>query len=609
MALRHLETREALSPANRLPFQPARCSSTVRPADRAGRSSSSAVTTCGELAAVKAERAGATSDARIELMANIPVVVDGRVDLDKLRELLRTGAEQEALDFKATINFDDPGDQVELVKDLVAMMSLPEGGYIIIGVDNDGRYAAGHAPIKKSLFDSAILLQKLTAYVDGRVNIVSQVHDVELPDGSPWQIALIFAGPPPNLLPLVIKKQGEYERTGGKNKVIAFRIGQVLVREGTTTSKLRAEFWPRLLERYVESVREDTRKNIDALVSRIVGSIRDQEADVRSSPSDGRRPTAVPTPIDVEMDVQTFAIAADALIETGSLPRLDRFLMQAGAQLRQSAASGHYMPGRGILDRIFILATSAVLYGNHDQLDRIMRVLFDYYRAIPQIADATSNTAPHEKQSATIWFDVLSRLYLLGALAFRQNKWSALRSIVLRRFKVHENFSYASWLRHAITSAARAEVLNDNRSDNRGAPVISRAIQIANEVPELRPDLPGPDNLYARLVNSLCEFDVIWCVLAQSVTDRPDATDFYPSSSELDQEHANGAFVLLADDDEARRTLFPDKSDQEVGSAMLYVYSRAFRQAMNHPGWWDRLPSAAALWAEHVHADKPAPLY
>lgn len=543
----------------------------------------------------------------IEIMMNVPIVVDGRVDLDKLRELLRTGAEQEALDFKATIDFDEPGDQVELVKDLVAMMSLPEGGYVIIGVDNDGNYASGHTPIKKALFDSAILLQKLSSYVDGRVNIVSQVHDVELPDGSPWQVAVVFAAPPPNLFPLVIKKQGEYERVGGKKKVIAFQVGQVLVREGTTTSKLRAEFWPRLLERYAESVKEDTRRNIDALVSRIVGSIRDQESEANRLPPDGRRPTTVPTPIDVEMDVQTFAVAADTLIETGSLPRLDRFLMQAAAQLRQSATFVHSVPGRGILDRMFILATSAVLYGTEAQLDRIMQVVFDYYRAIPQIADATSNLAPHEKQSATAWFEVLSRLYLLGALAFRQKKWMALRSIVLRRFKVHENYSYASWLRHAITSAARAEVLNDNRSNSHGAPVISRAVQIASEIPELRPDLPGPDNLYARLVDSLCQFDVTWCVLAQSVTDRPDATDFYPSSSELDQEHANDAFILLADDEGARRALFPDKSDQEVGSALLYVYSRAFRQAMNYSGWWDALPRAVVQWAERVQADKPSP--
>lgn len=549
-------------------------------------------------------------------MANLPVVVDGRVDKAKLLELLATGAEQEGLDFKATIDLSHPRDQVEHVKDLLAMMSLSAGGYIIVGVNNNGVPATDQKPINPAHFDSATLHQKVLGYVDGRPSIISQVHELKTDEsGGTWHVALIFAGPPPGLLPLVVTKQGAYDQPGGKKQKVVFHAGQIIVRDGTTTATLGAEFWPRLLQRYTEKVKDDARRDVDALVHRIVAMLGNQQ-DTTGAPDDGttRGYAATSPPIDVDMDLPTFAIAADALIDSGSLPRVDRFLVQAGGKLRQDAASENYTPARGLLNRVFVLATSAVLYGTTEQLDRIIETLVDYYNAVPEIPDAVTNETPQEQRRAAAWFEVLSHLYLLGSLAVRRRKWAQLRSLVLRPYQVHETYSYASWLRHAITSAARAEVLGteDNEYEGvRGAPVISRVIQLATEIPELRPDVPGSGsgNVQERLLDSLCEFDILWCILAQSVTTRPHATDFYPSSSELDQEHANRAFVLIATDSSARETLFPGKTDQEIGSALLYVYSRARRQPTNHSGWWHSLPDVAEQWAAQVGAPAPDPSY
>jgi hypothetical protein len=543
-------------------------------------------------------------------MLNPPVVVDGRVDREKLRELLLIGAEQEALDFKATIDFAEPGDQIELTKDLLAMMSLPEGGYVIVGVDNSGNLATDQAPINTALFDSATLHQKLMNYVDGRITIVSQVHEFVLENDdarSTWSVALIFAGPPPGLFPLVVKKHGEYERSGGRKNQVVFRAGQIIVRDGTTTASLRSEFWPRLLERYTESIRDDTRRGMDALVNRIVATLDNQQDSPTTSVEDGmkRGRARHPTPVDVDMDLATFAIAADALIESDSLPRLNRLLIQASGRLRQGGASDRFITTQGVLDRVFVLANSAVLYGSTKQLDRVIETLVDYYNAVPEIPNATPKGTPQEQQRATAWFEVLSRLYLLGSLAVRNKKWTALRSLVLRPYKVHDTYTYASWLRHAVTSAARADVLQPEDSPRGGAPVISRAVQLATEIPELRPDVLGTEDLQRRLLDSLCEFDILWCILAQSVTTRPRATDFYPSSAELDQVHTNKAFTLIAEDGAARRLLFPEKSDKEIGSALLYVYSMAHRQAMNHRGRWDSLPDLVLQWTLEVRADEP----
>lgn len=544
-------------------------------------------------------------------MADLGVVVDGRVDRSKLDELLAWEAEQEPLDFKASIDFRAPKDQVEFVKDLLAMMSLRDGGYLVVGVDNSGRAAEDQQPIVPAHFDSATLLQKVAAYVDATTTIVSAVHTIKAPSGTDWDVALVFAGPPPSLFPLVVKKQGEFEqqeRDKTRTKV-KFRPGDVIVREGTTTAVLRHEFWPRLLDRYTEKVREDARRDSDALIHRFVQILNEQPNDGLYRSGGG---VAQPPPIDLDMDLPTLAIAADSLIESGNLSRLDRFLIQVAERLRSAASSEEYAPARAVLDRAFALASSAVLYGSDEQLERILQTLFDYYNAVPRIGDAVTNETPREQRRAGAWLEVLAHLYVLGALAVRRKKWAQLRALTLRRYSVHESYGYASWLRHAITSAARAGLLKTAKGEGgdtlRGAPVISRALQLATTTAELRPDLVSDPGLQPRLLDSLCEFDIIWCIVAQTATDRPDGMDFYPSSSELDQVHANGAFVLIASDAEARSALFPGQSDQQIGTAMLYVWARANRQSWEHDGWWTNLATPAAQWAESVDAEQPGPI-
>jgi len=64
---------------------------------------------------------------------------DGRVDEEKLRELLNVQVEQTNLDYKLRIDFSrGTKSRVEFVKDCAAMMTLPDGGYLVVGVDGQG---------------------------------------------------------------------------------------------------------------------------------------------------------------------------------------------------------------------------------------------------------------------------------------------------------------------------------------------------------------------------------------------------------------------------------------------------------------------------------------
>ncbi len=84
-----------------------------------------------------------------------PFAVDGRVDLEQMHALLDAQAEYATLDYKQTCNLSDKKARAEFVKDAAAMMSNPNGGYLVVGVD--GRGSAVNTTLDGSAFDSAKL--------------------------------------------------------------------------------------------------------------------------------------------------------------------------------------------------------------------------------------------------------------------------------------------------------------------------------------------------------------------------------------------------------------------------------------------------------------------
>ncbi|MGO9927141.1 MAG: helix-turn-helix domain-containing protein, partial [Mycobacterium sp.] len=81
--------------------------------------------------------------------------VDGRTDYEKLVELL-TFPEGRHLDFKAELDLGSTEAKMRFVKDVVAMSNCPPGGYILIGVDDDGKPCMPVATINRASFDGRI---------------------------------------------------------------------------------------------------------------------------------------------------------------------------------------------------------------------------------------------------------------------------------------------------------------------------------------------------------------------------------------------------------------------------------------------------------------------
>jgi predicted HTH transcriptional regulator len=160
------------------------------------------------------------------------IVPDGRTDAEKLAELLGN-PEQTHLDLKARVDLDVAGDKLKFVKDAVTMASRPEGGYILIGVDDAGSPCMPVGTITdRARFDGSRLGALIRGYVEAAVHVVVEIHEL---GGN--EIAVIYVRNSDGL-PIPFNKDGQYRGPDGK-LVAIFRKGAIFVREGPENVPIR----------------------------------------------------------------------------------------------------------------------------------------------------------------------------------------------------------------------------------------------------------------------------------------------------------------------------------------------------------------------------------
>jgi len=502
------------------------------------------------------------------------IVVDGRVDEEKLHELLATGTETTHLDFKATLDLSSgkSKDALDFVKDAVAMGNLPEGGYIVVGVHDDGRPAKDMAAIRAAEFDSAKLRQKIAGFVEAPVNIISRVHVVD-----DWAIALVYVQPNPDALPVPFLKIGQYAGEGREMKTV-FSPGEVYVREGTSNVLLRYGHWAQLLDRYRERVKAEARRDIDELVSRLVESMSDAPSGAAPVP-----------PLALGMDHATLTTALEAAFDAGASSRIRRLIIEA----HEAAASPQEQVRRQALDELTMVGAVAMLHDHDDVLEQVVDALWTVYEQVGLPDGYAVQLQGHDAARAAHLLDVILRVMALGALAVRLQRWRHLPRMADRPVRTAPHYAFASWLRHGPVMAARAGLLGSDGDSAKGGQLISLTRSLVSASPGLRPDRPSSDVPAADalapddwLLNSICAFDLWWCVIAEALSAEYEAPS-YPYCAAFNQSRAQSAIDRIATDDGARRAAFPEASDEEVSAALARVLVMAEQQSAQFGGWWD----------------------
>lgn len=527
------------------------------------------------------------------------IVVDGRTDEEKLLELLAAGAEETAMDYKSTLDLSGRAgrDSVEFAKDAITMGNLPAGGYIVVGVDGSGAPAHDQPPVDVSQFDSADLRNKVAKYVEAPIHIVSQHHVV---DGR--AVVLIYVSPNADGLPVPTSSIGQYSRDDGRS-VTVFGQGEVLLREGSSNVRLRYAHWNQLLQRYRERVRAEARSEADELIRRVVESLRGTPG---GSPS---------VPLDAGMDDETLVEALVASLESGSSIRVQQFLNDAA--VRAGAGDGDTRADRlRALDQIAVIACQAVLYGHEEVFEAAVTALARAYRARLPTAGSVVHLGS-DRDRAEHYLDVSVRVMAIGALVVRRGRWEMLARLAVQPI---DEFGYVwgSWLRHALTMASRAGLLQGDQGQYSGGAVISMARALVADRPAVRPDygrgtqLPQVEDLSRDdwLLNSLCEFDLWWCILA--VAGRGDGVReqaaFYPSCAAFHQWRSQATLTRIANDPAVRERAFGTTPTGVIADALLTVVNQAVSESHQYGGWWDGLrvdPAVVVFVETHAHGEDP----
>jgi hypothetical protein len=481
------------------------------------------------------------------------VIVEPILTLEKLHELLAEGHEQQALDFKKTLDLNDRRDVVELSKDVAAMQAEELGGYIVIGADDHGNVVPDLTPQLAKLFDEATLRGKLKRYIAEPFDVRTAQHDVK---GS--TVVLLYVAP--NLEGwCIFTANGEYENSGKRTTV--FRIGEVFVRRGTASERWQDADRTRLVQQIVARRKEEWRAALRTDLAATNVNLSAQQLEQMPSSA-----------VTWKLDAAGFDELVTELMRRSDDIPLTRMLSQARSDAAE-LVTGDLDELVTLLDRIAGFSAIALTYERQRFFERGVDTLVKIY----ELGVDQHGTRRSDIDTARLWLLIAARIYGLGSLAVRLRAWSAVRFLANRRPTGHDFDHYVNWMRHAQVMASRAKILDDK--DNPG--LIARARNVVRSVAALRPDATADSD---DILNGLCQFDALAGLVVIGERGRIRSGSYYPNFARYYTHRTEPAFTLLVSDQSARTALF-DGNDQLLADAIREMNRGANSEGFKYDGW------------------------
>lgn len=462
------------------------------------------------------------------------------VSEQQLTHLLSLGHESAGLDYKATLDLHQKRDLVELAKDVGAFQA--DGGYIVIGADDQGGPVPPGVPAADlARFDEANLRPKLAKWLPDGFEIRTATHTL-----AGCTFVLIHVVPNPAGF-CIFKSDGQHGE--GKEAKTVFRQGDVFVRHGTSS------------ERWAQS-------DIDPIIDRRVAAKKDDWRAERQADSQDlvKGPAANFT---WRLDIETFDLATTELLRADDDIPLRRMLNAAIAEAREVLEKGDREELETLVGRITTVIAQGITYKRRRWVDEGLDALGEIYR----LGFDHKLFAESLLRQETLWLVTLDHLLALGALATRQADWTTVRTIVVRPPEEPDEY-YATWLRHALTQAARANMLTETS-------LITLAAERAAEVPALLPDLVPTDD---RLITSLCQFDFLAAVTIIGATGELSTSNWYTNFARFYTSRVVPIAERLLSDVTMRATLFPEP-DALLAAALREIDRMATKEGVRYSGW------------------------
>lgn len=511
------------------------------------------------------------------------ITVDGRTDREKLLELLANGTEERELDYKQYLDLAKGASKhsVELAKDCAAMANLPRGGYIVVGAEDNGKVATSAPPITVGQFDSADVRSKVRPFIDGPLHIACAVHDVDS-----RLVALIYVRPDDSGLPVLMKKNGEFTHPSGRSETLFYK-GQMLTRGGSS-NEMAYEHWEDALVTYRARIVREAARHTDAVLQQILFAIREGKPD--------GTPIA---PLFPDMDQPTLADSLATNFRGGDAGQTH--IRQFVGAVRGSARPTAESIGESALDQLCLVALCAIEAGNSELFDYVIETFNRLYTEVAEWQGEDAYLPPETKSQ--YFLNVLVRIFIIGSRLVREKLWGLIAPLVLRPVEVEPTYRYTTWLRHGQVQASRHNLLRGEDGTGGNMLAVCRSHMI--EHPELRADRPEvPVQVEGRdaLLDSLCQFDMLWCLITAAQPNERLGFQFYPSFAVYFGTRTEPVLDLLVRSEAMRTELFRETTAEVVANAMLQVIAMSGRESVNHGFHNEIRPSPAVAEFIENHA-------
>lgn len=476
-----------------------------------------------------------------------------RLDAERLAELLGEQHEYEGLDYKSGADLGLQRDLVELIKDMGAMSA--EGGYIVVGADNDGTPVGIASSTVRRDFDEARLRGRVRRYLPDIV-LRSAVHDI---DG--LTLAVIWVGPHPDGF-AIFATDGQFEAENGQ-QITVFREGDVFIRRGSSSLRLGYQDMVRLRQRFVEQERTRVRREWAA-------DLTAAEAPVVERPR-----------ITWDAEIATFIDTAEDLVRASDTVPIRLLLARIKPVVSEFIDADDVEGIRAILDRASCLLALALLLDSEWLFDATIAGLSEVYEAgHERFGQPTAPGLAAEQ----VWLEVASRVFAAGGLAVRQQRWSMARRLATEPGD-RERFAELgrSWLMHALVYASRRRLLQrEVDGKQQDLSILKLAEEQAARLPCLRPD-ERPDG--EAVFNSVCQFDALQCLAVLAAGNR--AANAFPNFGQFYAHRSEPVIDRIIQDVGMRETVAP-MSDQDLADAIRYLGQTARRSFLM---MWDGFDS------------------
>jgi hypothetical protein len=241
-----------------------------------------------------------------------------------------------------------------------------------------------------------------------------------------------------------------------------------------------------------------------------------------------------------------------------------------------------------------VVAITAARYNRPDIYALAVDALRGAYDAAGKAATLNVGDIGTNLASSRHWLDVVQRVMAIGRAVVAGRRWSLLPGLVHRRVPVLDNYDYETWIRHADVAGSRTGLLSAAvGEEHAGGALLSWTRQALAERPQLRPDVRNSTEFdhghlqdHDQLLNALAQFDLWWCVMAQTKSTR-NSPVFYPSCAALHQYRCQPAIYTIATDADARADAFPDTDDELVAHCLAQVVVTAERESWKYGGFWN----------------------